>query len=313
MVFGGEVWWPGTMLLFSPRWMFALPACLLIPYALLKRRLLMVPLICTLLIIFIPFMGLTYSTTTGSVHYSGKPMRVVTCNVCTGKFDHLKLALLIRQTAADMVALQECPPSLLLSAPPGWSIAQSKGFAVLSRFPLRGLEFVTIQPPGETWQIPLLLRTTVKAPGGDIAFCSLQLPTPRFGLLAMLDRKTLIRPARKTRLERDTQYRWQAARKLHEYAAQQPLPVILAGDFNTPVESRIFKQVWGGYSNAFSETGRGYGWTQRVSVSGLGFSARIDHVLTGRQLRPLTSAVGPDIGSDHLPLIADVGWVNGRE
>lgn len=308
----GDVWWPGTLLLFSPRWLFAVPALLLIPYALIRRRLLLVPLFCTLLVVFIPLMGFTWTASTGAVAHLGKPLRVVTCNVHTGEFDQLKLALLIRETAADIVTLQECPTDLVLSVPPGWSIAQSKGFAVLSRFPLNGLAFVTMSPPGEKWQKPMLLQTTVATPDGVIAVCSLHLPTPRFGLQDIFDRKTLIRPARKGRLVRDTAYRRQAAEKLREYVAQLDLPVIVAGDFNTPADSRLFKQVWGGYHNAFSETGRGYGYTQRVRFSGLRYSSRIDHVLTGRQLRPLTSAVGPDVSSDHLPVIADIGWVTGR-
>jgi endonuclease/exonuclease/phosphatase (EEP) superfamily protein YafD len=68
----------------------------------------------------------------------------------------------------------------------------------------------------------------------------------------------------------------------------------------------LFRTVWGGYRNAFSETGFGYGWTQRVSVRGLPIGIRIDHVLTRNGLKPLLCEVGPDMGSDHLPLIADV-------
>ncbi|MBT1070883.1 endonuclease/exonuclease/phosphatase family protein [Pelotalea chapellei] len=87
-----------------------------------------------------------------------------------------------------------------------------------------------------------------------------------------------------------------------------PGPIVVAGDFNTPVESVIYRTVWGDLANAFDKVGRGYGITQRVSVKGFSFGARIDHVLAGKGLVPKVCEVGPDIGSDHLPVIADIGF-----
>ncbi len=309
MVVYGDRWWPATILLFSPRWLLALPLLVLFPLVLFFRRWLLVPLILTLTTILLPVMGLSGLLKKERPQTIGKPLRVVTCNLRSGEFDSVKLARMIRQTSADIVTLQECPPEQVLAAPAGWTVAQSRGFAILSRYPLKGLNFLTMTPPGEKWQWTYLLQSVVTTPGGDVAVCSLQLPTPRFGLQEILDRKTLIRPTRKGRLVRDTEFRRQAAGKLRDYAATLKLPVILAGDFNTPVESTIYREIWGGYANAFSTTGRGYGWTQRVTVKGFTIGVRIDHVLTSKELVPLVSEVGPDVDSDHLPLIADLGFV----
>ena len=302
----GDVWWFGTLLLFSPRWLFALPALVLLPYALVRKRLLLLPLVVTLLVVFIPFMGWHLPVRSGDRFPDKKPLRVVTCNVHVGDFDQLKLSQLIRDTAADIVMLQEFSSRVVLAAPPGWGMTSAKGFAVLSPYPMEGLQIVSMPPPGETWQKSQMLQTVVKTPAGPVAVCSIHLPTPRFGLQELFDRKTLIRPSRKGRLVRDIHYRREAARKVQQAITQLAMPVIIAGDFNTPAESRLFQEVWSGYRNAFSETGRGYGYTQRVRFSGLRYSSRIDHILTSRELRPLTSAVGPDVGSDHLPLIADI-------
>jgi len=84
------------------------------------------------------------------------------------------------------------------------------------------------------------------------------------------------------------------------------VPVIIAGDFNMTVESAIYRECWSSYRNAFTMTGFGYGWTERAEISGVPLAVRIDHILTDTGLIPKMCQVGPDIGSDHLPVIADV-------
>ena len=81
-------------------------------------------------------------------------------------------------------------------------------------------------------------------------------------------------------------------------------PVLLVGDFNTPPESVIFRRVWSGYANAFSDAGWGWGYTFRTRRT----AVRIDHVLVGGGGRATTCWVGPDVGSPHRPVVADVAW-----
>jgi endonuclease/exonuclease/phosphatase (EEP) superfamily protein YafD len=83
-------------------------------------------------------------------------------------------------------------------------------------------------------------------------------------------------------------------------------PVIVAGDFNMPADSDIYRENWQGYANAFSKAGFGYGWTVRGGHRGIVIGARIDHILTDGGMRVLRCETGPDVGSDHLPLIADI-------
>jgi vancomycin resistance protein VanJ len=90
-------------------------------------------------------------------------------------------------------------------------------------------------------------------------------------------------------------------------AARAAGPVLLVGDFNTPPESAIFRRVWAGYADAFSDAGWGWGytfWTRLAAV-------RIDHVLVGRGGRATSCRVGPDVGSPHRPVVADVAWPAG--
>lgn len=298
-------WWFATVLLFSPRWLLLLPVIVFVPLAAWSDRRLLIPLMAAFLVLVGPFMGLewTFVRPPGG---QAAVVRAVTCNVHEGRFDATRFATLLTDTAADLVALQECPQELELPLPRGWHGCRQRGLAVFSRFPVRCVGTVQVRQPNEQWPGTHLLHAEVTTPWGPLAFCSLHLPSPRFGLQAVLDRHTLLRPSRKGLLEQQTRARWLAATEVKKYLDGLDIPLLVVGDFNTPQESRLYGAVWGGYANAFATTGRGYGWTQRVQVKGLPFGARIDHVLAGAGLTPLMCELGPDLGSDHLPLIADI-------
>ncbi len=84
--------------------------------------------------------------------------------------------------------------------------------------------------------------------------------------------------------------------------------MVVGGDFNMPVESCFFKQHWHSYHDAFSAVGLGFGHTTSVRMEGIHWGARIDHILTRGRWHPLRCWVGPDTGSDHRPVLADVYW-----
>jgi endonuclease/exonuclease/phosphatase (EEP) superfamily protein YafD len=95
--------------------------------------------------------------------------------------------------------------------------------------------------------------------------------------------------------------------------AKQNLPslnrgLIVLGDFNMPTDSTIYRRDWAGFHNAFSLTGWGTGQTVRENLRGIELSTRIDHILTGNDWWPVRSWVGPNVGSQHLPLVADLAW-----
>lgn len=302
----GDRWWPATVVLFAPRWVAALPLLVLLPLAAWRSRFSLIPLLLGALVVFGPLLG--FNLPLGSSAAPGSAtLRVITCNIEGGKHDSAALIALIRDASADVVALQEFPADLKLNLPPGWQLIQERGLAVLSRFPLqRGITTLVSNPPNP-WPSTCLFHCVVKAPGGDLNFCSLQLPTPRFDLLPLLDRHTLINPARKGQLLTGTAYRRRASQEVRASLAGLSGPTIIAGDFNMPVDSTIYRQVWNGYGNAFSRSGFGYGWTQRARSKKLTtIGIRIDHILTSPGLEVRTCTVGPDVGSDHLPLIADV-------
>jgi vancomycin resistance protein VanJ len=80
------------------------------------------------------------------------------------------------------------------------------------------------------------------------------------------------------------------------------MPTLLAGDFNTPIDSDIFRSAWTGYTDAFNFAGIGVGTTYRVKRTW----TRIDHILFNNDWQCRQCWLGPDVGSPHLPVIADL-------
>ncbi len=106
------------------------------------------------------------------------------------------------------------------------------------------------------------------------------------------------------RLEANSDRRWRESRLLRERVEGLTGPVVLAGDFNTTDDSPIFRENWGAYADAFAQAGWGLGYTYRNSHTQI----RIDHILAGRGARIAAFHLGPDVGSPHLPLVADINF-----
>jgi vancomycin resistance protein VanJ len=79
-------------------------------------------------------------------------------------------------------------------------------------------------------------------------------------------------------------------------------PLLLAGDFNTTDDSRIFREYWSEFADAFHRRGLGIGYTYLINHTQL----RIDHILTDDAWHVHRCWVGPAVGSPHRPLIADL-------
>ena len=251
----GDRWWPATILLFSPRWMLVLPPFVLAPLVIRRRSFfLLIPLISAAVVVFGPLMGLQLNKPSTSLPQR-QVLRVLTYNVYEGRFNAREFSQFLQESMVDLVALQECPEDVLFFMPHGWHGIQQRGFAVFSRHPIRLVKVMQVQQVTEKWPGTHLMHVEVSTPVGPVALCSIHFPSPRFGLQAVLDKYTLLRPSRKKVLERQTNARWLAATEVQKYLQGITQPLLVVGDFNTPPDSTLFREVWGGYHNAFSETG----------------------------------------------------------
>jgi len=106
-----------------------------------------------------------------------------------------------------------------------------------------------------------------------------------------------------------------AARDLARLVAAAPADraVVLAGDLNATERSAEYAGlVRAGFRDAFADAGRGFGASFPVFGRYFGLPVgrflRIDYLWTRHGLATVAARLGPDLGSDHLPLVADFAW-----
>ena len=301
----GDAWWPATTLLFSGRWIFLLPLVPLVPGAAIVRRARPLGvLLLAGLIVLGPVMG--FHSGWRRLLPNGSevpPLRLVTFNADGGDSIAPRLALLLADWRADVVTLQECGERLqtAVRAQPGWYHHEVAQLCTLSRYPLGSAAamdrsaLAALRASGEIGGAGYVVRYVVQGPTGPFGLVNLHLETPRKGFEALMrgDTRTMNANTELRDLESDLARRW---------ADGALAPAVIAGDFNTPAESRIFARHWGDLDDAFDRVGFGFGATKYNGW----IRVRIDHVLTGSGWRAVSARVGGAAGSDHRPLMVEL-------
>jgi endonuclease/exonuclease/phosphatase (EEP) superfamily protein YafD len=142
------------------------------------------------------------------------------------------------------------------------------------------------------------LRCDLETPEGPLAVVTVHLMTPRPGLEAVLHSRW----AGVGELDEVTRLRAAEIEAVSAWIGEPSGPLVVAGDFNMPEESTIYRQRFGTLINALGTSTWGYGWTKYTRS----FGVRIDHILCGGPLEVRGSRVLRDIGSDHRPVVADL-------
>lgn len=85
-------------------------------------------------------------------------------------------------------------------------------------------------------------------------------------------------------------------------ASGSTLPTLVLGDLNaTPWSARLFPLLSAGYDNAARGSGFSATWKRTHPI----FALPIDHILSRGMDRAVHFEVGPELGSDHRPILAD--------
>jgi endonuclease/exonuclease/phosphatase (EEP) superfamily protein YafD len=299
-----DTWWPATVLLFAPRWIWAAPLAVLIPAALVMDRKLLLPLGLAGYLVLFPVMGLELpSPGVVLADKSKRDVRIMTYNVGGGELDPNALAPLLARIGPDVALFQECGhlfegarPALLKQ---GWHVDVQYGSCIASRHPIRAVDARDLK---DVWQMGgsgIIVRYEIALPGIPLNVINMHLETVRDGLQAVI-RRAPWRGAAQLRAnirQRDLESSFGRA-----WTARATGPLVLTGDFNMPVESSIYQTYWSSFTNAFSEAGLGFGYTKATRWHGI----RIDHVLAADDWQCLSAWVGPHLGGDHRPMVADL-------
>ncbi len=87
-------------------------------------------------------------------------------------------------------------------------------------------------------------------------------------------------------------------------------PTILLGDFNMRDKHDVYTLLTdAGLTDAYRSVGRtGFTYPLRRGWFPLRPMLRLDYIWHSAHLRAIDARIGPDAGSDHLPVLADLTW-----
>jgi endonuclease/exonuclease/phosphatase (EEP) superfamily protein YafD len=224
-------------------------------------------------------------------------LRILTCNTDGNSLSRERFELLLSEAAPDIVVLQECNPNRVNDLfPKTWSQCIGPGgIRIASRFRVKNCEYLREKELGMQG---IVGRYQLETPAGDLPVVNIHLPTPRNGFEFLVrGKKAGIGATRDQIMLRD-----RASETTRHWLGELESSVIIAGDFNLPCDSAIYRKHWSEFGDAFSEAGWGWGLTKQTKW----FGVRIDHVIYGNRWKCRKCWVGPDVGSDHLPVIAEL-------
>lgn len=302
----GGLWAPATVLLFSPRFVWLAPLPLLAWWTWRRKAhwLWLVQALSALLVLG-PIMGLHLPV--GRLFRDPPPsdrLRVLTLNQGVGELDLELLKGILEREKIDVVCFQEGAPAgggadpRLVKAltARGWHFGKQDMTA--SRFPiLSETDYLEDSfPEYGFWNVRIYQIEVRTRAGRRVRVANVHMPSVREGFQKLfhgdLGAVGRLNRWRQTQVE-------ELARRT--FGASES-PVVVAGDFNTPAESRLLDMPRSLGRFGFEEVGFGYGYT-RPSL--LPFVA-IDHVVASPEWTFTRCEVGPDLGSDHLPVIAEL-------
>lgn len=238
----------------------------------------------------------------------GQAVKLVTFNVLVLTEDYTRITDWLRDTDADVILLQEIDhweipgvmDALADDYPYSVNLEQTYKLA-LSRYPVRETELVDLG----AWMIE---RYVLDVEGQALAVYNMHmhlplLNEPRFEGLAPGGMAQLA-------LQYDEFHRNNLIRRLLDILADETLPYIVAGDFNTSDNALIYDEMAAVMRDSFRETNTGLGTTWPAAAGDDPLPGiippllRIDYVWHSADLRALATEIGPDLGSDHLPVVA---------
>ena len=217
---------------------------------------------------------------------AGDSLRLVSFNVGAGRADTAELVEWMETSEADLVFLLESSEEWL-----GGMEMNGSGYSVSNQIPedrIYGISVLGTSPTvveqlrlGSTRDPVMRVEATVS--GETVAIYAVH-PRPPDSAAKTAARDDLFD-------------------ELADMVARETLPVIVIGDFNATPWSYIFRDF-------SSETGlvnsqKGFGLAATWPTSPLSL-VPLDHMLHSESLTTVERDIGPDLGSDHLPLTVEV-------
>lgn len=221
---------------------------------------------------------------------AGMPLRVASINVLFHNSHYERVAQFLRRARPDAAVLVEITPrwrealAALRDEFPWQYYAESRdshGTLLLSRWPIEGVETVPMGPHADP-----TIAASLSVRGRTLHLIGVH-PSWPLGPNVSAERN----------------------RELFQLAAlarATPSPVIMAGDFNVTPFSPHFQAFIEQSGLRWAARGAGWQptWPTFLPVGGI----EIDHAFVSSGIAVRRFARGPNIGSDHRPILVDLEW-----
>ena len=300
-----ERWWLSEALLFFPRAPHAAVALLLLPLSMLCCRKAVGFSVVAVLLVVGPIMGLNVPIHfgPGAPQISAGHLRIVSCNV--QRYQPAFEGLIGEVTAAvpDVVVFQEAVGEhpLLDEAFPDWYSLHIGEYFVAARRPVRHV--ATFRSEQFRRDAAVVVDVEIDA-GKIVRLVNLHLTSPRPGLMRLRAANVVAGDGVEAVADAMA-LRRQECEALREFFDEhcRDTPVVVAGDFNMPTDSNLYRSGWRDLQNAFDATSFGYGYTAPCSKTGFWPAGspwlRIDHILASQHWHVHSCFVGSSNVSDH--------------
>lgn len=311
-----ENWWLPGALIYLPQTPLLIPSICLLGCSMIWHMRSAILNLTSIGLILVCLCGVRFSLTPFSgTTDSSQNIRLITCNVQDFEPNFGQVLREIASFKPDVLVLQEArhPPDMLKEYLNGWHWRQESGLMIGSKWPLGEAMLCHTSPYSRNTALVVQLD----APGGAITLGNVHLMTARRGLTD-LSISSILDGSGPASVEHHAFLRDEEARQTQRFLSEvsQGSRLIVAGDFNMPTTSSIFADSFGSYSDAFDETGIGFGYTAPCRRVGLWLPEvpwlRIDHILTSGHWETLRCEAGKLNGSDHRLVAAVLQLRNGN-
>jgi endonuclease/exonuclease/phosphatase (EEP) superfamily protein YafD len=302
------VWWLAFLHNFAPY--YFLPLLVLVPLLLLagarRMGLRLLPLLLVAVLLYGP-RWLPHSISTAAA----ERFKVVSFNILPFNPDLDRVADWLAGQQADLVLLQELGPeksaqlfNLLPAVYPHRALITGSTTALLTNWLITSSELVDLGG----W---FVTRFVLDVDGEALTVYNIHMPVPALENQAHLN-LPIDNGFVQLFLKYDETWRNGRIRELLARIAEESGPFIVAGDFNTSDNAMIYDELAAVMRDSWRETSTGLGATWPAGVGEEGIPAviptllRLDYIWHSPDLPAYSTTIGPHLGSDHLPVIANL-------
>jgi len=271
------------------RFQYLLVSIAMLLYSVWIRRKLLTLL--SLFLIFINLIGIDiFGKNIQAMEHNNAPFKIYSANIYRKNENLDRLLHELSRQDAEVVVLVEVTPQHYRTLMPvikrypyraeytpvgHWNV----GILLLSKFPILDHDFKQLSDEGNA-----MVRVVLDINQQKVTFFALHSPSPLHINEFWIRQRHLL---------------W-----LAETIANTRSPVIVAGDFNATPFSPIFKKLLS--ISGLEDSCNGFGWQPSWPVYLPFLGLPIDHILVTPDIHVHKRTIGPTIGSDHYPIVAEV-------